>query len=189
MMYHRTVILSAPLVILSRAPAHPRGQMKDLLFAFALIAIAACQEPRVARQTTPDVPAYQAAFVVSDTAPAVGDTVRVALMLRLGPDTAVASFTGRIAYDTSGLAFAGDASPNDGTMRAHNPEGAVLRIAGASVDGIASGELFRATFIVRQRGALATLRASFDEVHDVSTRDVRTSVRTAASVLLAEAGR
>jgi hypothetical protein len=132
-----------------------------LLIGGALLVAAACRDARQAPNVVPTVPTDTgvAQLVISDTAAAVGDTVRVTAML-----AGVASFTARVRFDSTALRYVGEHALNDGAMRAANGLPGELRVAGAALEGFGSGALFAARFEVRRAGGLESLRLTFDQM-------------------------
>ncbi len=135
-----------------------------LIIGGVMLVAAACrdarQAPRVVPPVSPDTAVVQ--LVLSDMAPAIGDTVVVTAML-----SGVASFTGRVRFDSTALAYAGEHASSDGALRAFNGLPGEVRVAGAAVDGFSTGSLFAARFVVRQGGGLQSLRLTFDQMSRV----------------------
>lgn len=132
------------------------------ILSMALVATAACRDVRQAPNALPAVPrdSTVAQLVFSDTAAAIGDTVLVTAML-----DGVASFTARVRYDSTAVGYVGEHALDDGAMRASNGAlAAELRVAGAALDGFATGRLFAARFVVRQIGGLQSLDLRFDQL-------------------------
>ena len=80
----------------------------------------------------------------------------------------IGSFTGRLIYDASVLAFDGEVPLGDGTSRASNPGTGEIRVAGASMTGIDVTQL--AAFRFKRIGTTIEVPPSFelDEVHELS---------------------
>lgn len=80
----------------------------------------------------------------------------------------IGSFTGRLIYDASVLAFDGEMTLSDGTSRASNPRTGEIRVAGASMTGIDVTQL--AAFRFKRIGATIEVppRFELDEVHELS---------------------
>lgn len=156
------------------------------LTALAL-AMGACRETRVAPQARPVADtASEVLLAVSDTAPAIGDTIRVTAMLAAKRDSAVrvVSFTARLRHDTTALEYVREASAADGAMRAVNPGAGLVRIAGVRVKGF-DPNLFTLAFVVRQRGALPSLWLSFDRLSTADSKDLSAQARVMGNVILA----
>jgi hypothetical protein len=84
----------------------------------------------------------------------------------------IGSFTGRLIYDASALAFDGEVSLGDGTSRASNPGTGEIRVAGASMTGIDVTQL--AAFRFKRIGTMIEVppRFELDEVHELSRADL-----------------
>jgi hypothetical protein len=80
----------------------------------------------------------------------------------------IGSFTGRLIYDPSALAYDGEVSLGDGTSRASNPGTGEIRVAGASMSGIDVTQLgaFRFKRIATTLGVPP--RFELEEVHELS---------------------
>jgi hypothetical protein len=120
-------------------------------------------------------------LVVSDTAPAAGSLVSVTVQL-IGATSVprIASYTGRVYYDTLSLRLTGGAALDAVATRVMNPVGRTVRVAGFAVDGIPDGRLFALTFQTRNgRGsdALRGIEVVFTELHAVGHDDLRAYVR------------
>jgi len=161
----------------------------SVLAPLAAMVLAACHESRSAPQL-PAMAAHDSTQVwlaVSDTAPAVGGTVKVSAQLVPDADSAnrIVSFNARVAFDSSALAYIEDGAVADGAMRASNALGTEVRVAGAALDGFSTGLLFSAHFRVLKRDGLRSLRLTLDELKNSSGGDMRNAKRVAKGVALA----
>ena len=89
----------------------------------------------------------------------------------------IGSFTGRLRYDPTALAFDREETLSDGTMRASNPESGSVRVAGASMSGVDVAQLAAFRFKVMDPAALNTLQFDIDEIHELSRANVHALVR------------
>jgi hypothetical protein len=89
----------------------------------------------------------------------------------------VATATLRLAYDSTGLAFAGADSLDDGTMRVINPMPGLVRIAAMAPSGIAEGKVHVLRFTVIRPTAVRTMKLSVDEAHTVSGANLASQVK------------
>jgi len=121
----------------------------------------------------------------------VGQTVRVSVLVQVGPDTKVGSYTGRLRFNPSQLALKGEVPVNDG-LRVSNPRGAglgELRFAGASAAGFAVGTLYQADFTVRNAAYASTLALQMEELSAAqSLSNLAPRMRVVPQVQLAPAG-
>ena len=130
-------------------------------------AFAACTEPVIHDVAPAPVrPALELLFSQGD-ASAVGET-RVTVHLRDAGTARVSSYTVRVSYDTTRLAFLGESAGDDGAMRASNAANGQVRLAGALADGFAKGELTTLRFVVRSGDPRTAVRVSADELHSVA---------------------
>ena len=114
-------------------------------------------------------------LVVSDT----GRTMLVTLALDVSGNVGkLGSFTGRLHFDPSLLEYAGDVAIADGTMRATNRVGEVIRVAGLSTSGVNATRLVTFRFTVLDKAGLATLRFELEEVHEISATNLLSLVRS-----------
>ena len=145
-----------------------RQRTRHLRAAVALLVVlAACTEP-VAHEVTPAPvqPALELLFADASAAP--GGEVRVIVHLRDAGAVRVSSYTARVSYDTTSLAFIGEGTLDDGAMRASNAVKGQVRLAGALEDGFAGGNLTTLRFLVRGGDPRAALRVSVDELHSIA---------------------
>ena len=80
----------------------------------------------------------------------------------------IGSFTGRLIYDASVLAYDGEVALGDGTSRASNPGTGEIRVAGASMSGIDVTQL--AAFRFKRIGTTTEVppRFELEEMHELS---------------------
>ncbi len=116
--------------------------------------------PRIV--ATPD----GASFLVVTIALDVGSEV--------GP---LGSFTGRLRYDSLTLAYEGEAAIGDGTARASNREGGVVRVAGMSATGIDAARIASFRFRVLRPASPRGLQFDVEEMHELSRTNVTSFVR------------
>jgi hypothetical protein len=150
----------------------------------ALVALAAtaftqaCTEPVQSRppKTPVDGP-LEVRLEPADASAGVGAVVRVALMLRGTSARDVASFTARVAYDSTRLRFVDEVTLEDGAMRVMNPQPGLLRLAGIATAGFSDGQLSVVRFSVLRPGGLTSLRLTVDELHTTNHADARRTLR------------
>lgn len=150
-----------------------------LVAGLAAMAVVGCTEPVQSRppKTPVDGP-LEARLEPSDASPSVGSIVRVALAVRGTSASEVASFTARIAYDSTRLRYVDEVAIQDGAMRVINPQAGSLRVAGIATAGFADGQLSVVRFSVVQPGGLASLRLTVDEMHTTKNADAKRSLHT-----------
>lgn len=132
-----------------------------------LVVVAACTEP-VAHDVAPAPVQPALELLFADASAARGSEVRVTVHLRDAGAVRVSSYTARVSYDTTSLAFVGEDAANDGAMRASNAEKGQVRLAGALDDGFAGGNLTTLRFIVHGGDPRSALRVSVNELHTVA---------------------
>jgi hypothetical protein len=155
--------------------------------AFCLAAaITACSEvepgerPNVANARR----GVEAELVVSDIAPKPGSDVVLLLRMRLGADVSpIASFTARVAYDTTRLRLLGEAPLDQAATRMINPAAGEARVAGIAANGFTDGQLVALQFKTLQHNGLATLQVAFDELHGLDGRSFQETVRVLATLV------
>lgn len=114
-------------------------------------------------------------LVVSDT----GKTALVTLALDVSGNVGkLGSFTGRLHFDPASLEYSGEVAIGDGTTRATNRVGDVIRVAGISTGGVDVARLVTFRFRVLDKTALAALRFDLEEVHEVSATNLLSLVRS-----------
>jgi hypothetical protein len=151
--------------------------MRNLIMFIAAVGLVACSEPL---RNAGDVPraavAPHLSLELSDSAPAPNATIRVTIR---ATGASIASVTGRLAFDTNAIAFAGEGAVADGATRVVNPLSGVLRFAAIAPDSFAHGVIHQVALVVRDPAGLRTLRLSLDEAHTSAHLDVTHSLRTA----------
>lgn len=154
-------------------PALPARVTSALLFSAAFIA---CTEPRAVATSNAPAPALEARIDVSGSPLRAGAIVTVNLQLAGTNRDRVGSFTFRVTYDTTGLRFIDELPINDGATRVTNPTPGLIRVAGASVRGFATGILSSYRFQIHDPAAIRSLRLSIDELHERTGVDVSKTV-------------
>jgi hypothetical protein len=89
----------------------------------------------------------------------------------------IGSFTGQITYDSTALTFVAEVSINDGALRALNPSTGLVRIAGASVQGLNPSQLISLRFRIRDPSALARIQFDLEELHESSAANLKKLVQ------------
>jgi hypothetical protein len=84
----------------------------------------------------------------------------------------LASATGRLVYDSTGLEFVSEESLSDGVTRAINPAAGQLRFAAIAPEGFADGRVHALRFKVLNTAALRGVRLVIDEAHTLTRTDV-----------------
>jgi len=108
-----------------------------------------------------------------------GGTVLVTLALDVSGNVgALGSFTGRVHFASSSLEYVGDVQIGDGTTRAINRVGDVIRVAAISTSGVNAARLITFRFRVIDRAALETMRFDLEEVHELSATNLLSLVRS-----------
>jgi hypothetical protein len=143
----------------------------------AAMVAAACSEPvQSKRPRVPGDGPLEARLEPADVSARVGAVVPVALTVRGGSASEVASFTARIAYDSTRLRYEGEVTMQDGAMRVINPQPGLLRVAGIAPSGFSDGQLSAVRFSVLRADGLSSLRLTVDEMHTAAHADVRRSL-------------
>ncbi len=138
-----------------------------------LCAVAACTEPnRNAMAGAELTPVLEARLDLSDSSARPESEVSVTLQLRGTQSTQVGSFTARVAYDSTGLKFAGETTLSDAATRVANPQPGLLRVAGIAPQGFKDGKLYVVRFVVVHPAALKSLHVFVDEIHSAAGTDV-----------------
>ena len=145
------------------------------LVAMALVAVA-CTEPVRSPLVQPPAPRFDLQLELSDSTARAGATVTVTLRSWGTPASPVASFTGRIAYDSLGLRFVDEVAVSDGAMRAINPQPGLVRVAAVAQHGFADGRVEVLRFTVLRPAALRTLALTIDEMHAADRADAAASL-------------
>lgn len=153
-----------------------RTQPVHLLW-FALL-LASCRDTAgLTRPTAANAPRSITPKLVvrNDT----GLTVLVTLALDVSGNVgALGSFTGRVHFNATSLEYLGDVAIGDGTTRAVNPVGDVIRVAGISTSGVNPARLATFRFRVIDKAALETMRFDLEEVHERSATNLLSVVRS-----------
>ena len=114
-------------------------------------------------------------LILNDT----GRTALVTVALDVSGNVGkLGSFTGRLHFDPASLDYSGEVAIGDGTTRATNRVGDVIRVAGISTGGVDVARLVTFRFRVLDKTALATLRFDLEEVHEVSATNLLSLVRS-----------
>ena len=88
------------------------------------------------------------------------------------------SFTGRLHFNPSALRYDSELAIGDGTTRAVNHVGDVIRVAGISTSGVNPTRLVTFRFKVIDKAALEAMRFDLEEVHEISTTNLLSLVRS-----------
>lgn len=161
-------------------------RLRSLSALMFLATFAACEEslPGPPRATLATAKAVEAGLVASTLSPDAGDTVVVAVRFHAGAEVRpAASFTVRVTYDASRLAFDAEV-PGDGAG-ARVVNGAIpgdVRAAGIATDGFTDGKLVAFRFIAKSAGPLGTLRLAVDELHATDNEDLARVVIRATEI-------
>jgi hypothetical protein len=168
-------------------------------FAVAALSLAtlACNDDPL-KSGLPETPpppttGAQAFMQVDNTAAQPGDQIHVFVRVQLGTEGNVklGSYTGRLAFDPSVLAYRGEVKINDG-LRVTNPGGAgqgELRFAGAAAGGFADLTLYEAVFEVEKAGYLDALKLNLEELSAASTLvNLRTQLQQPTQVFFRKSG-
>jgi hypothetical protein len=148
------------------------------LIAIVLLGIGCSESYRSTMAENP-VPAVDAVLIVSDSAPAVGGTLVVAVRASVTHGT-VGSYTARINYDSTALRYDGEVAMNDNGARASNPTPGLLRFAGAAATGFAEGRLASYRFSVLRPNSVSTLALAVDEMHMIDRVDAKSRLTVSA---------
>lgn len=89
----------------------------------------------------------------------------------------IRSYTGRVLFDSTALRLVEELPSSDGTMRAFNARGGLLRVAGVALAGIDASHLAVYRFTVLAPGGADRVEFALDELHDVAMNDLMPSVR------------
>lgn len=149
--------------------------MVPLRIAFVSLALVACQDEPPPTGVAPPTPQQGVtAFVSVDNPNArVGQTVRVRIEVRVGTEqnTKIGSYTGRLRFDASRLAFRAENPISDG-LRVANANGAAsgeIRFAGAAPGGFTTLVLYDATFEVKAATFQQGLTLQMEELSSALT--------------------
>jgi hypothetical protein len=156
-----------------------RHRVRALVALMAAMAAQACTEPVQSRAPKTQVDGALVARLEPSVAVArVGDIVQVALTVQGTGAKDVASFTARIAYDSTRLRYVSEVTREDGAMRVLNPQPGVLRLAGIAPAGFTDGHLSAVRFSVVRADGLESLRLTVDEMHTTNHVDARRSLHS-----------
>jgi hypothetical protein len=145
--------------------------------AIVLGAIAGCTEPRgTERAAPPPTPAIEARLELSDSTARAGTEIRVLVRLAGKSASGIASFTGKLAFDTTALGFVAEDTLSDGATRAMSSASGVLRLAAVAPAGFTNGQLYTLRFSVRRTPSPQSLRLTVDELHTTSGTDAAASL-------------
>lgn len=114
-------------------------------------------------------------LVRSDT----GSTALVTVALDVSGNVGtLGSFTGRLHFNPASLQYDSEVAIGDGTTRAVNRVGDVIRVAGISTSGVNAARLVTFRFRVIDKSALETMRFELEEVHEISATNLLSLVRS-----------
>ncbi len=156
----------------------PLPRLIQAATAFALCSVAACAQgvDHLASPVPASAPAMPSSgatayITVSDLSPTVGDTVIVSLaILESAGSQAVGSFALRVAFAQAGLRYV-ETVPHSEGMVAANATDSTVMLAGASLDGFASGTLARMRMIVLDASAIRSLALNVVELSSIRFAD------------------
>ena len=155
-----------------------RARTRASHLVWAALLVAACRDTTgLMRPTAVNAPrAITPKLVVLDD---TGKTALVTVALEVSGNVGrLGSFTGRLHFDPAALDYRGEIALGDGTTRATNRVGDVIRVAGISANGVDVARLVTLRFRVLDKAGLQTLRFDLEEVHEVSTTNLLTLVRS-----------
>ena len=155
-----------------------RARTRPAHLLWVALLLAGCRDTAsLTRPTTSNAPrSITPRLVVHDD---TGSTVLVTLALDVGGNVGrLGSFTGRVHFNVSSLEYVGEVAIGDGTTRAVNRVGDVIRVAGISTNGVNAARLGTFRFRVIDKAALATMRFDLEEVHELSTTNLLSLVRS-----------
>ena len=108
-----------------------------------------------------------------------GSTALVTVALDVSGNVGtLGSFTGRLHFNPASLQYDSEVAIGDGTTRAVNRVGDVIRVAGISTSGVNAARLVTFRFRVIDKAALETMRFELEEVHEVSATNLLSLVRS-----------
>ena len=152
------------------------------LIAITAALVAGCDDdrkplPAAPADVAPD--AVSAYLAVSNSTPAAGERVTVAVRARRGSAVGpIGSFTVRLSYDTTRLRYVESARGERGMVLANGAVRGVVKGAGAAAEGFTDDELLASTFLVLAAGnALASLSLDVPELNSVKFEDQRARMR------------
>lgn len=152
-----------------------------------LAATAGCDDDR--RNQVPTMPleiapdAMSAYVVVSNPNAAIGSQVDIGVRALRGRNVGpIGSFTIRLSYDSTGLAFVKAAQNPQGMVMANGAAKGVLVAAGASAEGFGNDELVLATFTVTSSAGLKSLALVVSELNSLKFEDQRAALRVMTGI-------
>lgn len=155
-----------------------RARTRPAHLLWVALLLAGCRDTAsLTRPTTSNAPRSitPKLIVRGDT----GTTVLVTLALDVSGNVGtLGSFTGRVHFNASSLEYVGEVAIGDGTTRAVNRLGDVIRVAGISTSGLNATRLVTFRFRVIDKAALQTMRFDLEEVHEMSTTNLLSLVRS-----------
>ena len=140
-----------------------------------------CTEPLSTRTAAAPDKTSEARLVLSDSAPAAGSRVEVYAQISVVAPDIVGSYTARIRYDSTALAFDAEIPIADDALRATNAAVGLVRFAGASPSGLPSGRMAGYRFVVLRANGLQSLQLVVDELHTVARTDAARGLRAMPS--------
>ena len=149
-----------------------------LLTLAALAALAACTEPKA--PVPAPAQALEVRLALSSIQPQVGDTIVARVRVVGTGASAVASFTGRIDFDSTRVRFVDD-QPVDGASSAVNPGAGTVRVASMAAQGFSAGTLAAVRFVATGPSAGLALRVAVEELHSISMRDLAPTATVVAA--------
>ena len=157
-----------------------RSRLAAVVAAFAATLTAGgCTEPVATKVKAAPEPTVEARLIVSDSAPAVGATVEVFAQIKSATPEVIGSFTARLRFDSTSLAYREEIALSDGVLRATNATAGLLRFAGAAPHGVANGRLAGYRFTVLRPKAIESMQLVVDELHTVARADAASHLRSA----------
>ena len=146
----------------------------------AIVLIAGCdRDPTRPRPVAESEPQTVAFLVMSDTAPVAGDDVRVTARARAA--AGIGSFTARLRFDATRLAYVGSESASG--MRAVNErEPGLLIVAGADPSGFTEDALFTVRFRAITGGSADALQLEISELTGTNFESLMPSLAVRGTV-------
>jgi hypothetical protein len=145
--------------------------------AMGLAILGACTEPRSPRRASETSPELEARLELSDAHPSVGSEIIVRVRLDGERAKKIATFTGRLGYDTASLRFVAELPSADGATRVTNPASGLIRSAALSTDGFNDQTVVAYRFTVLDPSGVGRVRLTIDELHDQTMTDALASVQ------------
>lgn len=157
-----------------------KSSMRTARLLWAAVLLAGCRDTAgLTRPTAASAPRsiMPRILVRGDTGSAALVTVALDVSGNVGR---LGSFTGRLHFNPSALQYDSEVPIGDGTTRAVNHVGDVIRVAGISTSGINAAQLVTFRFKVIDQAALETMRFDLEEVHEISTTNLLSLVRSSS---------